>query len=222
MTRKTLWRLIKAFLVSALGVYLLLRAPYLYAQIKYIFSSHEETPVHVSGPAVITPVLLPVSKMSKAVVKKPQTLPAQAKLIISKIGVNVPIVFGIDGNDFKAMYDRLNQGVVHYAATPKPGQNGTAMIIGHSSDYIWKKNPYASVFALLNKLNPGDVITVQYGDGSSYRFVVKQAVIYDPKNDDPAKFTSLENTPTPSLLLITCWPVNSTSKRYMVQAILES
>ncbi len=223
MGKRALVRIVKTFILSALIVYVLLRAPYLYAQLKFTYTTYmdDSTSTRLTSMPP-TPIKLPISNVIRPVGPINRQFSDVATLSIERIGVKTPIVFGVNESDFTAMYNRLNSGVVHYTATPKPGLTGTAIIIGHSSDYLWKRNPYASVFALLNKLVPGDRMTINYSDGTSYRFVMNQAIIYDPKNDDPAKFSDLENTTVPSLLLITCWPINSAAKRYMVQAVLES
>ncbi len=231
ITGKTIWRVTKAFGFSALTAYILLRAPYLYAQAEYFIKGASNTPV-ARAISIVPPTGLPLSKtglvakISVPIPKPPITNSStisgvSATISMPKTGIKAPIVFGIDQNDFKAMYNKLNKGVVHYSATPKPGERGTAMIIGHSSDFVWKRNAFASIFALLDKLQPGDPIIVTYSDGQSYKFIVKQALIYDPKHDNPSKIAALENSTSPSLVLITCWPVNSTAKRYMVQAVME-
>ena len=73
--------------------------------------------------------LLPLSQNTA-----PKPLPDQARLVIDSIGVDAPIVFNVpDNNDL--IYQRLEDGVVHYSTTAKPGNPGSGIILGHSSAY---------------------------------------------------------------------------------------
>ncbi|OGN27935.1 MAG: hypothetical protein A3A33_04210 [Candidatus Yanofskybacteria bacterium RIFCSPLOWO2_01_FULL_49_25] len=215
MFAKKLIRAIKIFVITSAIVFTLLNAPLFYTEGKYflaqIGSTSKTEKVHAS--AKIQPVKLPVSEKPEQPV-----LSNQATLVIDKIGVNVPIVFGIDGDNFDAIYDNLSNGVVHFSETVKPGLMGTSMILGHSSDFIWKRNRYARVFALLDKLQPGDSFAVKYSDGKVFTFKVTESFVFDPTKDNEAKLTSLESSQKPVLLLETCWPVTSTALRRVVRA----
>lgn len=215
MFARKLIRAIKIFVITSAIVFTLLNAPLFYSEGKYflaqIGSTSKTEEVHASGS--IKPVKLPVSEKPEQPV-----LSNQATLVIDKIGVSAPIVFGIDQNDFDAIYNDLNKGVVHFSATVKPGLVGTAMILGHSSDFIWKRNRYGQVFALLDKLQPGDTFTVKYSDGHAFTFKVTESFVFDPTKDNEEKLTSLESSQKPVVLLMTCWPVTSTALRRVVRA----
>jgi|SRR3989344_3737221 len=150
--------------------------------------------------------------------KENSVLSQSANLIINKIGISAPIIFGTaDNND--AIFKNLEKGVVHYSATTKPGQNGTSVILGHSSAYPWYKGNYGSVFAMIGTLQPGDNFFVRYDDGKTFTYVVKKSIIFSPKTNDP-RVTELQNNTEPTLVLITCWPIGTNYKRIAVEAIL--
>ena len=85
-----------------------------------------------------------------------------------------------------------------YTGSPRPGQAGPAVILGHvdSAEY----GP--GVFFDLGALHPGDRVDVARADGTVAAFAVDRVVSY-PKSD----FATLDvygNTPGPELRLITC------------------
>lgn len=213
MNTKKIFKAIKVFVISSAVAFTLLNAQLLYTEVRYFIAQIGTTSKteDVRAAEYIKPVKLPVSDFAE------RALPDQATLTIEQIGVSAPIVFGVNQNDFDEIYKNLSNGVVHFDATPKPGDQGTAMIIGHSSDYIWKHNQFAQVFALLGKLEIGDTFSVRYSDGRTFTFAVKQSFIFDPTKDNDAKLTELENNAKPTVLLETCWPVTSTAKRLVVQ-----
>ncbi|MEK7515252.1 MAG: sortase [Patescibacteria group bacterium] len=143
-------------------------------------------------------------------------LPSNARLVIDRLGVDAPIVFDVPpkNND---IYARLEDGVVHYNNSVKPGQDGIAIVLGHSSAYPWYRGQYGSVFALLGKLNPGERFYVRYEDGRTFIFEMKKSIVFNPFADD-ARLTELEQTNTPSLVLLSCWPVGTNYRRIAVYA----
>lgn len=150
------------------------------------------------------------------VAEKP--LPDKATLVIDKIGVRAPIVFNIP-DDNNLIYNNLENGVVHYSDTTKPGLPGASVILGHSSAYPWYKGDYGAVFALLGKLNVGDRFYVQYSDNRTFVFEMKQSIIFNPFADDP-RLAAIENASGSALILISCYPVGTNYKRIAVQAQL--
>jgi len=147
---------------------------------------------------------------------QPKPLPDQARLVIDSIGVNAPIVFNVPA-DNNLIYNHLEDGVVHYSNTAKPGLPGTAIILGHSSAYPWYKGDYGAVFALLSKIKPGDRFYVQYEDNRTFVYEMKQSIIFNPFSDDK-RLEELESAPGSSLILISCYPVGTNYKRIAVRA----
>ena len=84
-----------------------------------------------------------------------------------------------------------------YAAGPRPGDPGSAVILGHVDS---KRGP--AVFFRLRQLRRGDAITITRADGSSVRFVVERINQY-PKDRFPTDAVYYP-TLTPALRLVTC------------------
>lgn len=181
-----------------------LNSRFVYANLKFWIEAKNFTNNNVKPPG------LPVKTA------KNLPLPDKATLIIGEIGVSAPIIFGA-GTDAKNIYRNLENGVVHYSDTPKPGAGGVSVILGHSSAYPWYKGAYGSVFALLGKLKPGDVFSVRYEDGRTFTYSVKQSIIFAPfKNND--QLSKIEKNPKNSIVLISCWPIGTDYKRIALYA----
>jgi len=137
------------------------------------------------------------------------------RLSIPRLNLSVPLIWSKDPSDFDA---DLTKGVIHYPGTVLPGDRGTVYVSGHSSDYLWKKNPMHDVFAKLNFLKPGDDVFVDvYGlDGKvyNYRYQVSETNIYKP--DDQTQFI---DDSTNKLNLSTCWPIGTSTNRIVVSAV---
>ncbi|MEX2053331.1 MAG: sortase [Candidatus Paceibacterota bacterium] len=145
-------------------------------------------------------------------------LPDDAVIVIESLGVRAPIVFNV-GDDTKAIYDNLENGAVHYSNTSKPGEGGVSVVLGHSSAYPWYKGAYGSVFALLGKLQPGDIFYVAYADGSRFVYSMKQAIVFSPFANDE-RLQEIEKSDKDTVVLLSCWPVGTNYKRIAVQAEL--
>lgn len=134
-------------------------------------------------------------------------------IIIDKIQVDAPITWDVSA---EATLDALNHGVSHLGGTARPGELGNTFITGHSSDYVWKNNPYAATFALVPKLAYGDRVIIRE-NGKSYIYKVMQTRIVNPDQVEVVKPTT-----TPVLTLMTCYPVGTTRQRFIVHAALIS
>jgi sortase (surface protein transpeptidase) len=84
-----------------------------------------------------------------------------------------------------------------YALGPRPGDPGSAVILGHVDS---KRGP--AVFYRLRELRPGDEIEVTRADGSSVRFVVERTAQFLKKRfpTDDVYYPTL----SPKLRLVTC------------------
>lgn len=135
----------------------------------------------------------------------------ESVIIIPKINVSAPIVYADSVAEDEVMKD-LESGVVHYANTAKPGENGNAVIFGHSSNDWWESGDYKFVFALLGKLEVGDQIQVNY---SSRKYVYE---VTEKKVVEPSEVSVLNPTPNPVLTLITCTPPGTAWQRLIIVA----
>lgn len=130
-------------------------------------------------------------------------------LIINKLGIQVPVIEGVDGLNKAVYYKALTRGVAHYKGTAKPGENGNIFIFGHSSTFIGTGS-YAQIFASLNNLKKGDEAIISFRD-KSYRYAVSAKKIV--ASDD---VSVLEPTKSEQLTIMTCWPIGSNAKRLIV------
>lgn len=133
------------------------------------------------------------------------------EVIIPKINVEIPVVYGVNTIDNNAVEAALEDGVVHYADTADPGQNGNLVIVGHSSNNIFNKGKYKFAFVLLSHLENGDTFYVQK-DGKRYTYEVYKKTIVSP--DDVSVLGATEKPATATL--ITCDPPGTSTNRLVV------
>ncbi len=139
----------------------------------------------------------------------------EPKLIIPKINVDVPAVYGI-GSDHASQMSAMEKGVAHFAipgANSVPGQIGNTVLAGHSSNDLFDNGSYKFIFVQLDKLNNGDMIYANY-EGKRYSYsVTKKEVV------KPSEVTKLTYpTDKPVMTLITCVPIGTAEKRLLVTA----
>lgn len=199
------------FIFIFIGVFIiclgLLNSRFLYISARYYL---DKTDFVRAEPSI---KFLPIAE---AIERRP--LPESATLVIDSIGITAPIIF--EKSEVPSIiYKDLEKGVVSYAGTPKPGVNGVAVLLGHSSAFPWYRGKYGSVFALLNKLQPEEKIHVQYSDGRTFTFAVKQSLVFNPLSEDE-RLKLIEQKEKPTLVLVSCWPVGTAYKRIAVVAEL--
>ncbi len=137
------------------------------------------------------------------------------RLSIPKLNLSVPLIWSKDTSTFDA---DLTKGVIHYPGTALPGENGIVYVSGHSSDYIWKRNPMQNVFARINQLSNGDDIFIDvYGkDGKVYNFRYQVQTSKTYTADDQTQFIDSSGS---KLNLSTCWPIGTQKDRLVVTAV---
>lgn len=203
-------RLVMIFATTFVAVFLLLNIRFVEKNVQYIVAPGTIKTADTMEEAIR---LLPLAENVR-----PKPLTNTATLVIDSIGVHAPIVFNVpDNNDL--IYNNLEKGVVHYSNTPKPGEPGAAIMLGHSSAYPWYKGNYGAVFALLSKLKVGDRFYIQYDDNRSFVYEMSQAIIFNPFENDQ-RLVDIENATGSTVILISCYPVGTNYKRIAVQARL--
>ncbi len=168
---------------------------------------------------------LPIVNTSQAAKKQVPDLtleiaPPDKRIIIPRIGQNVPIVQvptdTLLRKDWKALesqiQDALRHGVVHFPGTAYPGSPGNVVITGHSSYFPWDPGRFKDVFALLHQVDLGDQIVV-YNDQKKYTYQV-----YDKKVVKPSEVEVLTQAGESRLTLITCTPVGTDLNRLIILA----
>lgn len=163
----------------------------------------------------IAPFITPSRSVSNApIIIDSATAPAGADpiIIIPKINVQIPVIYTEPSIDEHAVQSALENGVLHYANTPSPGEKGNGVIFGHSSNNIFNKGKYKFAFVLLKRLEPGDTFTLQK---DSRRYVYK---VYERKIVSPNDLSVLGSQPSKiaTMTLITCDPPGTSINRMIV------
>jgi sortase A len=139
---------------------------------------------------------------------------ALTRLVIRKMGacatchINVIVVQGISGNALRA-------GAGHYPQTQLPGELGNVAIAGH-------RTGFGEPFRHLDKLRPGDLITLETPVGTYTYQVVRPPVDGhgNPWITTPNDLSVLAPTIDASLTLTTCDPPHTSKNRLIVRAKL--
>lgn len=161
-----------------------------------------------------TPIaeLAPVSAEDTVVSEPIKTL--YAPTIVSEvISLRAPIIFSVSE---EAVLDQLLEGVVGLAGTALPNERGNVVLLGHSSNLAWRAGDYKTIFSLLDHLENGDSITIYY-QYEHYEYQVTEKKIVKPTD-----LSVLEKTNTPTLTLITCYPIGTANSRLVIRAKLIS
>lgn len=133
------------------------------------------------------------------------------EVIIPKINVEIPVVYDVNTINDDAIETALERGVVHYADTAVPGQDGNVVIVGHSSNNIFNPGKYKFAFVLLSRLENGDTFYLQK-DGKRFTYQVYKKEIVKPTDVSVLQPTEKEATAT----LITCDPPGTSTNRLVV------
>ncbi len=138
----------------------------------------------------------------------------EAKLIIPKINVEVPVDYAVASVNEADIQNSLRDGATHYklpGANAVPGQDGNAVILGHSSNDIFNQGEYKFVFVLLDRLHPGDVFYLHY-NGTRYIYRVTESRVIDPTDIKALQI----GADKPMATLITCTPPGTALKRLII------
>ncbi|MBX4211676.1 MAG: sortase [Candidatus Yanofskybacteria bacterium] len=135
-------------------------------------------------------------------------------LVIESLGIKVPIVYVEESNE-DAFQEGLINGVVHYPGTADIGKPGNPFIFGHSSDYIWSKGKYKTIFAVLPKIASDAEIKASDHQGRVYRYKVTKTLVASP-ND--TKLLDQQDFKEKLLTIQTSYPVGTALKRFIVVA----
>ena len=139
----------------------------------------------------------------------------EQKLIIPKINVDVPVIYGVN-YDHDSQMTAMEKGVSHFSipgANSVPGQVGNTVLSGHSSNDLFDPGDFKFIFAQLDKLQNGDTIFINY-NSTRYSYVVTKKEVVMPNQVDKLTYA----TDKPVLTLITCTPLGTAQKRLLVTA----
>ena len=144
------------------------------------------------------------SPPSSAAAPAPAAAPAVATISIPRIGIHNAPIYDRGTNSKGVMLIAPGYAVTHYAFSAPLG-GGNAVIYGHD-------DIQGSIFGHLYDLGPGDLIQVTMaGETQNYRVSAHQIVA-------PTSVGVLEPTSDVRLTIITCWPFNVDTKRWIVTA----
>lgn len=144
-----------------------------------------------------------------------QPVGPDSRIIIPKINVNAPVIYGLTDLSEESTQTALQNGPVHYpvqGASASPGQNGNTAILGHSSADWFLPGNYKFIFVQLNQLSEGDLFYLDYKE-TRYTYRVTRSEIINPDQLDRLAMT---NSDKPYATLITCDPVGTALRRLLV------
>ena len=127
------------------------------------------------------------------------------RIIITKIGVNAPIIESTNANY------ALARGAWRVPESSTPDQVGNVVITGHRFKYLPPSN---LTFYLLDKLEKEDLVSLVW-QGKNYYYQIKEIKVVD-KHD----FSILATSQKPILTIFTCDPIYSDKNRLVVIAEL--
>ena len=120
-----------------------------------------------------------------------------------------------EGNEEVSIWHMVDKAAGWHLNSVVPGQVGNAVISGHN-------NIGGAVFRNLNRLQPGDEITVLTNVGTALAYMVAEVQIVPEKYASAAQRAAnaqaISATSDERLTLITCWPANSNTHRVIVVA----
>lgn len=147
-----------------------------------------------------------------------EIVPYENRIIIPKIGKNIPLV-DVDSRRWDVSFDNLEnifmteleKWVLRYPGTAKPWENWVSFMFWHSSNFPWIKWDYNDVFALLDEVSYWDEIIIYYNQ-KKFVYTIKEKKVIKPWNvkildRDPEK---------KEISLMTCWPIWTTLNRLIV------
>ncbi|MEX1052636.1 MAG: sortase [Patescibacteria group bacterium] len=129
-------------------------------------------------------------------------------LSIPKLNINDANVV-VGGEDLK-------KSLIQFVPTSLPGENGNAVILGHSTlPQLYNTKDYKTIFTYLPSLNEGDMINIKIGN-ENYEYKVYEMFVVKPD-----KVSVLDQNYDASFLtLITCVPPGTYWNRLVVRAKL--
>ena len=128
-----------------------------------------------------------------------------AHLTIPKIGVEMPIAVTQNENQ------GLDKGAWLMPGTSTPDKGGNTAFAAHRFRYV---PPSSKTFYLLDKLTIGDEVQISW-QGKEYWYEVTESKIVSPNATEV-----LDDKGHPTITLVTCDPIFSTSNRLVVSAVL--
>lgn len=132
---------------------------------------------------------------------------------IPAIDVNVPLAASPSLDD-KDILATLDSGAALYPNGILPGRLGNVFVSAHSTGEPWK-GKYRFAFLRIGELTPNNVIHIDY-QGTRYSYRITETNVVAPTAD----FRVVSDRPVPTVTVMACWPLWSTSQRMLVRGEL--
>ena len=123
---------------------------------------------------------------------------AIARLRVPRLGINIVVINGTDAGD-------LRRGPGRHRETFMPGEGELVYVAGH-------RTTYGAPFSDIDRLEPGDTISVELPYGSVEYRVTSHRIV------DDSDLSVLESHDREELVLQACHPRFFASQRYLVYA----
>lgn len=140
----------------------------------------------------------------------------QPRMIIPKINVDAPVVYEVPNLAEATVQDALKNGIIHYpipGARANPGEKGNAVFLGHSSNDVFDDGNYKFIFVQLEQMTQGDTFYINY-NSTRYTYTVTSTETIMPNELDKL----VTDGSKPTVTLVTCTPVGTAQKRFLVHA----
>ncbi len=143
--------------------------------------------------------------------------PFTNRIIVPKIWKNIPLLevqnktisWENELNDI--FMKELENGIIRYPGSAKPGKEWNSFIFGHSSNLPWMKWEYNDVFAQLDNLVYWDEVIAYYGQ-EKYTYKIREKKVIKPGD-----VSILKQEPNKTkITLMTCRPIGTTINRLVV------
>lgn len=199
-------RKILIFTLDAIVVLILLYlfvSPF-YLEVKYRIFGNKESSVQYESGVEVEMDVVKIKEEAKRMVAGLQPAEFEVsseRLIIKKIGVNIPIT------DYADSDYGLSLGAWRDPEGSAPNRGGNTIITGHRFKYLPPSN---MTFYLLHKLEIGDIFTVLWRD-EHYVYKVRETKIVEP-----TELSILDQTEESIVTLYTCDPIYSQKNRLVV------
>lgn len=215
--RRPVWKKLLKFFGLFLSFFVVLvlvvMGPTIYTTLSYYFTAPaEEYSAKYELPVSVSDDLRDIQEVADLLDQR-SLVPAQDTIIIPKLNVDAPIVYPTESSN-TAILEAIKDGVAHYPNTAMPGRVGNSFLTAHSSYYWWSGGKYNQIFALLDRLQPGDLVYIYY-QGGRYVYRINRSFIVNPDQVEV-----LNQTANPILTLMTCTPLGTNLRRLIVQADL--
>ncbi len=171
---------------------------------KFEFSELDSTP----------PTNAPGVKGAKVDIK--ENTPDTFSLTIPKLGIEEALV------QTNAASLSPDDYIGHYPGSALPGEVGNAYLYGHSVlPFFYNPKNYKTIFSTLNELNPGDSFSVKYNN-KNYSYKVDSVNVLKVEDVHPLASVKPSYLNKSTLVLMTCWPPGTKSKRLEVTATMQN